>query len=69
MVVWKVERKYLGLDGFELKAMNEKESSVACQNDQQISKVSEEYLNDQKTCDHLEVMNQSQSFPGILAKK
>ena len=52
-----MERKYLGLDGFELKAMNEKESSVTCQNDQQISKVSEEYLNDQKTCDHLEVMN------------
>ena len=64
-----MERKYLGLDGFELKAMNEKESSVTCQNDQQISEVSKEYLNDQKTCDHLEVMNQSQSFPGILAKK
>ena len=40
----KVERKYLGLDGFELKVMDEKEGSVTCQNDQRILEVSEEWL-------------------------
>ena len=39
-----MERKYLGLDGFELKAMDENESSLTCQNDQRISEVSEEWL-------------------------
>ena len=32
------------LDGFELKVMDEKESSITCQNDQRISEVSEEWL-------------------------
>ena len=36
--------EYLGLDGFELKVMDENESSVTCQNDQRISEVSEEWL-------------------------
>ena len=36
--------EYLGLDGFELKVMDEKESSVTCQNDQRISEVLEEWL-------------------------
>ena len=34
----------LGLDGFKLKVMDEKESSITCQNDQRISEVSKEWL-------------------------
>ena len=34
----------MGLDEFKLKVMDEKESSVTCQNDQRILEVSEEWL-------------------------
>ena len=34
----------LGLDGFKLKVMDEKESSVNCQNEQLITEDSEEWL-------------------------